>query len=273
MIGRDTSWRQGSLIRQDELHIVGVNTGSYAIVVSHDCDIPHPKEEVVEIIVCKAVAPIKIFQNCKNPRKLHLKLNHTSDEIFLELSFQARIIVSKAEFNNLSGPDVDFDLSETEKRTLKQWLSARFGRPAYPNTFENRLQKMIGKDSVEKCIAKLIEPFQEHIVGVFIGLDGDKSIELPEGEPYCLSVFIVYNTEQNAMIAREKCEALAKSLESVLIEAYGAPHEAVEICLEKCAALADNMITLADLMKVDQWRLEWLSLSEGSDEFLAIGQP
>lgn len=274
MIGRDTTWRQGSLIKQDELININLPADCYAIVVSHDCDLPHPKEQVVEAIICKKVSPDKMLMNCRSPRKLHLMLNHTSGELFFELSFQTRVLIDKTKFSTkLSGPDTDFDISESEKRTLKQWLSARFGRPAYPNAFEQRLQKKIGKDTIEKCIAKLIEPVSEHIVGVFIGLDGDKNIELEDGEPYCLSVYIVYNTEQNAIAARVECENLAKSLESLLVEFYGPPEDAVDICLEKCVALADNMITLADLMKVDQWRLEWLSLSEGSDEFVAIGQP
>lgn len=274
MIGRDTTWRQGSLIKQDELSRIGLADDCYAIVVSHDCDLPHPKEEVVEVIVCKKVSPDKMLTNCRSPRKLHLKLEHPSGELFLELSFQSRELVSKIEFcTKLTGPDSDFNISESEKRTLKQWLSARFGRPAYPNAFEQRLQKKQGKDTIEKCIAKLIEPMVDHIVGIFIGLDGDKNIELEDGEPYCLSIYIVYNTEQNAMVAREQCEELAHSLESLLLKVYGTPDKADEICLEKCVALADNKITLADLMKVDQWRLEWLSLSAGSDEFFAIGQP
>ncbi len=112
-----------------------------------------------------------------------------------------------------------------------------------------------------------------HIVGVFIGLDGDKNVELVGDEPYCLSIFIVYSTESDPIVARKECDSLAISIKELIIKAYGKPEEATEISLESCAAIADSRISLADLMKVDQWRLEWLSLSEGEEEFLNIGKP
>ncbi|QKZ04142.1 hypothetical protein [Pseudomonas eucalypticola] len=274
MIGRNTAWRQGSLIKQGELGAVGIagEGDTYAIVISHDCDIPHEKEEVVEVIVCRAVSPDKTMLGSRNPRKLHLKLEREGTEIFLELSFKSRVLVGKSDFSTkLSGPDHDFFLSEPEKRVLKQWLSARFGRPAYPNAFERHLQQKVGKkDTVERCIARFTEPVSEHVVAMFIGLDGDKNVEL-EDEPYCLSIFIVYSTEYDAVTARKECEALAETLRCFLVEQYGSPDVAEKICLENCAAIADNKITLADLMKVDQWRLEWLSLTDGDEDYVAIG--
>lgn len=276
MICRTTPWRQGSLIKQVELGQIGIapTPEQYAIVISHDCDIPHPKEEVIEIIVGQIVQPNKMFQDCKNPRKLHLKIEKDGECIYLELSFQFRVLISKVDFGSaLSGPDESFNLSESEKRTLKQWLSARFGRPAYPNEFENRIQKKIGKkDTVEKRIARLVEPVSQHIVGIFIGLDGDKNVELPPEEPYYLSLFIVYNTEFNTVQARVDCEKLADDIHQLLLDAYGHPGDASDICIESCAAVADTKITLVDLMKIDQWRLEWLSLTDGDDNFVALGQ-
>lgn len=263
------------MVKQDELPKIGLSTdfNSHAIVISHDCDIPHPKEEIIEIISAKVVTPNKQLMNCKNPRTLHLCIKGEGDvDIFLELNFKSRLILPKADFSkNLSGPCEKHSITEQDKRTLKQWLSARFGRPAYPNSFENRLQKRVKKDSVEKLIAKLVEPLSAHITGLFIGLDGDKNRELPEGEPYCLSIYVVYNAEGDIATSRRECEELAHQISKLLISVYGEPHEATEICLERCNAIAETHITLADLMKVDQWRLEWISLSEGDEKYLPIG--
>ena len=47
----------------------------------------------------------------------------------------------------------------------------------------------------------------------------------------------------------------------------------MEIALEGCSAVADTFMTLADLRRVDQWRLEYLSLREDpSSKFLAVGE-
>ncbi|MCD9118356.1 hypothetical protein LT249_25285 [Pseudomonas bijieensis] len=195
----------------------------------------------------------------------------SGEEIYIELNFQKRTFISKAQLAvELSGPQDNYYISEPEKRTLKQWLSSRYGRPAYPNAFENHLKMKIGKYSVERLFSDLVAPVAEHIVGIFIGLDGDKNIELPPGEPYCLSIFIVYRTDINALEARESSERLATSLADLLTRAYGQPDEATAICLDRCTAIADSRITLADLMKVDQWRLEWLSLADGNDDFVSV---
>lgn len=276
MIGRNTTWRQGSLIKQEELVRIGlsIDPSHQVIVISHDCDIPHKGEEIIEALVCPTVQPEKIFQDCKNPRKLHLRIDSPEDNnIHIELNFKNRILISKAQFmEELSGPQDNSYLSDSEKRTLKQWLSSRYGRPAYPNAFEDHLRVRIGKYSVERLFSELVAPVAEHIVGIFIGLDGDKNIELPTGEPYCLSIFIVYRTDLNALTARTASEKLSDEITALFLKAYGEPEGAKAICLEKCSAIADTRITLADLMKVDQWRLEWLSLAEGDDEFVSVGE-
>lgn len=274
MIDRDTLWRQGSLLKAEEINNLGVELGEYSrvVVISHDCDLPQETEEYVELIVCKQVTVDKNFTCAKNVRRLHLKFTEGDTEFYLELSYQQRLIVKKSEFSSLlSGPDTNISLDDVEKRTLKQWLTSRYGRPAYPNAFENRLRRNKGKLTIEKHIAKLVEKKIEHITGLFIGLDGDKAKELPDGEPYCLSIFIVYNAEEGAAASRKEAEALASQISSLLIETYGPPDEADEICLEACEAVADSRITLADLMKVDQWRLEWVSLNDSRDDYLPTG--
>ena len=48
---------------------------------------------------------------------------------------------------------------------------------------------------------------------------------------------------------------------------------ATEIALENCGAVADTYMTLADLRKVDQWRLEYISLGdEPISHFIPTGE-
>lgn len=261
-------------MKVEEINNLGVELGGYSrvVVISHDCDLPQETEEYVELIACNQVTVDKSLIGAKSVRRLHLKFIEGGTELYLELCYQQRLIVKKSEFSSvLSGPDTAISLEDSEKRTLKQWLTSRYGRPAYPNAFENRLKRYKGKYSIEKHIAKLVEKKKDHVTGLFIGLDGDKSKELPDGEPYCLSIFIVYNAEEGAAASRKEAEVLASQISTLLIETYGTPDEADEICLESCEAVADSRITLADLMKVDQWRLEWVSLNDSKEDYLPTG--
>lgn len=274
MIDRATSWRQGSLLKFEEAPCYCDAKGeqSYVVVITHDCDLPQDKESYVELIAAHKVKKEKPFLNAKNVRRLHLKFNDSEGEFFLELCFQSRIIVPKSEFvTNCTGPEESISLEECDKRILKQWLSIRYGRPAYANNFETRLQRRKGKDPVEKLVAALVEKNNEYITGIFFDLDGEKAVELADDVPYNLSIYVVYNAENGAMQARHDAERLAADINSLFIEVYGHPEAATDICIEKCTAIADDRLTLADLMRIDQWRLEWVSLSDENAEFLQVG--
>jgi len=46
-----------------------------------------------------------------------------------------------------------------------------------------------------------------------------------------------------------------------------------EIALDACEAVADTRLTLADLRRVDQWRLEYISLQDDDQgDFLSVGE-
>ncbi len=48
---------------------------------------------------------------------------------------------------------------------------------------------------------------------------------------------------------------------------------ATEIALDACNAVADTIMTLADVRKVDQWRIEYISLGEEpTGNFLPAGE-
>ena len=63
------------------------------------------------------------------------------------------------------------------------------------------------------------------------------------------------------------------SFSSRLTATYGKPDAATEVVPDACEAVADPSITLADLRRVDQWRLEYISLGDGDHgDFLPVGE-
>jgi hypothetical protein len=281
MLTRNTDWRQGDLLTQGAaakwtaLHCEADETHR-AIVITHDCDLPHDHEASVEVIVADVVsAPNPQFSYAKNPRKLHLCYEVVGGQpIIVELRHAERRLVSKSEFEKHAIRDNHTSLTVDGKRVLKQWLAARYGRPAFPNAFENRLRQTVSKKySVERQIGKILEPEARYLVGLFFDLGEQRSTEVSVGDPYALSISVVYDATEGASQARQSAQKVASQLRELFEQAYGEPDTASEIALDACEAVADTSITLADLRRIDQWRLEYISL--GDDDhggFLPVGE-
>lgn len=280
MLDRYTLWRQGSVIRENDAFNLGlidqVGSGKCAVVISHDCDLPHKNEPFVEVIVGEVVPsgkPDKQLVSARNPRRIHIKYEALDGSMLIVNLIQSdKKLINKERFSSEFLPDDNFSLRSEEKLALKQWLAGRYGRPAYPNEFENRLGKTVKKDSFEKYLATLIEPKSTFLLGVFFDLGEERDEELPKDEPYNLKVSLVYDSLEGGQQARIDAEEAAMLVKQAFYENFGKPEDAKEIALEDCTAVADIRMSLADLRKVDQWRLEYVSLrSDPPQEFLSLG--
>jgi hypothetical protein len=279
MLARGTDWRQGDLLTYEAaaaLGLVGATDHKHrAIVITHDCDLPHGSELCVEVIVAEMVVKEDPqLSYAKNPRRLHLAYECiNAAPLILELRHGDRRSVPKGDFAELAFKDYSLALPVDAKRALKQWLAARYGRPAFPNAFEERLRKRSGKYTVEQRIAKILEPDAKYLVGLFFDLGEQRGAEVGEGEPYALSVSVVYDVTEGGTEARLSAERVAERLRELFEKTYGKPDVATEIALDACEAVADTRLTLADLRRVDQWRLEYISLrDDDKGDFLPVGE-
>jgi len=283
MLGRGTHWRQGDVLTRESaaaLDLVGTDDqGHRVIVITHDCDLPHEGELCVEVIVAEVMKkPDPQLSYAKNPRRLHLAYETTYEgtgtaPLILELRHGNRHSVLKGAFAERAVKDNSLVLPADAKRVLKQWLAARYGRPAFPNAFEERLRKRSGKHTVEQLIAKILEPDAKYLVGLFFDLGEQRGVEVGEGEPYILSMSVVYDATEGGGKARESAERVAEQLRDLFERTYGKPDVATEIALDACEAVADTHLTLADLRRVDQWRLEYISLRDDDQgDFFPVGE-
>ena len=279
MLGRDTEWRQGSILADDDALKLGLveisESRKPVVVISHDCDLPNEAEATVEVILGFIVPKTDpMIAKARNPRRLHLTYrSSTGEEITIELRHADRRVIPKEIFAQAQRPDETLLLAADEKRALKQWLAARYGRPAFPSAFENRLRKQIKKRTIEQQIARILEPASGDLVGLFFDLGEERATELPEETPYFLSITVVYDAINGGQAARVAAENVAAELSSMFYEVFGTPDKSKELALEKCEAVADTYLTLADLRRVDQWRLEYISLrGDLPSDFLAVGE-
>jgi hypothetical protein len=275
MLGRNTRWRQGDHICHDDAIALGIQVcselGSQAIIISHDCDLTSDHESHVEVIVARTIE--KVDNSCtgaKNPRKIHMTLvilGDPSTVLHVELKQVDRQAVDKSHFSSIKESGSPFVLPEKEKRCLKQWLASRYARPAFPNSFENRIA------TVTKKIERILKPSASDLVGLFVDLGPDRYLELEEGCPYVLSIVIVYDSIEGGPRARENAEAVRIGLESLFHTEFGVPEDAIEIALESCKAISDEFMSLRDVRRMDQWRLEHISLrSDDKGDLVFAGQ-
>ncbi len=280
MLGRDTPWRQGDLLTADSARSLDFGgrddtTDHRVIVISHDCDLPHEAEPFVEVIVGDVIEKSDpALSHAKNPRRLHMAFeNGDCPAIIIELRHTNRKEVPKTEFMEKAVKDGSTLLGDGEKRTLKHWLAARYGRPAFPNAFEARLRKLVGKQTVDRHLAKVVGPAAFHLVALFFDLGEQRGVELADGDPYTISISVVYDATEGGPNARLAAEDTSGRLRGIFEEAYGKAENATEIAIEECEAVADTIMTLADLRKLDQWRLEYISLGErDTGDFLPVGE-
>lgn len=279
MLARDTDWRQGDLLTCEAAATLGlvdaIDHGHRAVVITHDCDLPNENEHCVEVIVAEVILKENPqLSYAKHPRRLHLAYEGVNAApLILELRHVDRRSVPKGDFADCAVKDYSLALPVDAKRALKQWLAARYGRPAFPNAFEERLRKRFSKRTVEQLIAKILEPDAKYLVGLFFDLGEQRGTEASEGEPYALSVSVVYDANEGGADARTAAERVARQLRDLFETSYGKPEVATEIALDACEAVADTRMTPADLRRVDLWRLEYISLRDDEQgDFLPVGE-
>lgn len=267
--------RQGFCISQYEAAKLGVNIedNEYLVIISHDCDLSSSAENEAEYIIGKKIdAPVKDFLSAKHPRKLQIPYtlsNH--QEMYVELIASAK----HKFYKNINACVDGYLLSDRNKFAFKQWLAARYGRPEYPNAFENCLRKRDGKKTIEQKLNSLICEVSEFLIGVYFDLCGTRETETPDENVYPLRIYLVYDSEhfRGTEISRKNTEHAAANIKNLFESNFSGPQgEDITIDLETCEAISDLHFSMNSLRKMDQWRLEYVSLSSHDpSDFISIG--
>lgn len=264
----DNRWKQGDILSSGDSSTFGLIDANVvaqkAVIITHDCDLPYAEDNTVEVIIAKIVDKIPLLTGARNPRKLHLTYSDIDgSEVCLELSpANKKIISNKQLMMETMFPETSLVLTNENKRCLKQWLASIYGRPAFPNEFENRIKKEHRRKKVEQHLSKILNKDRIKPDALFFDLGNFRHEELAESQPYVLNIFVVYDTLQNGVQARVDAEEIANEIKALFHDAYGRPEVSNEIALEDCIAIADTVFTLASIKTSDQWRLEYISLQE-----------
>lgn len=268
---RSLEWGQGSVLNECSAKHLGLikehQHGSLPVIITHDCDLRHQNEDTIELIIGDQLENLDPnYMNAKNPRRLHLEfLSDERKSIYLDMRFSNRDFISKEKLVQLKQNKSVLEIPHESKKVLKQWLAARYGRPAFPNSFEYCLRKTKRRKTVEYHLAKIFEPIEPYIVGLYFDLGEQMLKELKEN-PYELNIYVIYNGKTHSSEAHNAALKAAQEVELLFSDVYGTSENAKGIRLGSCKVISDTKIALSDVRTMEQWRLEYLSIGEKSSE-------
>lgn len=258
---RDTNWRQGHVLPPDAAVRFGLTCGAdpestCVVVITHDCDLANENldaEPYVEVIVGRTVAAANgNFTWGKAPRTLHYPVLCEGSPRTVELVATEKTALRKSDLAP-SEPDPRFRLDGQTLAVLRSWLSARYDRAAFADAFVKRMRDT-------KADAKLIKALEAHGKNVsftYFDIDNGECVERAEGDPYSLSVVLVFNPGDDPDVAADAADEAADAVEKALRGRL--PDGGTSIQLEACFAISEDDITVSRARVLNHWRLEYMT--------------
>ncbi len=231
------------------------------VVVSHDCDIANDDlnaEPCVEVIVGRLLTSIDgNLAWGKAPRKLHYTVDCEGKPAHIELSTGGKQLVHEENLAHFQ-PNDSFALDRKALATLRSWLGSRYNRASFPDTFVDRMRSTRADEKLAKALAQS----GELISFVFFDVDGGKSIERSAGQPYELSIVLVFPPGNDPTESADAAEKLTEEVADAVGKRLSGGKD---IVLQSCFAVSEDDIPVSKAKVLTQWRLEHMTLKATQD--------
>jgi hypothetical protein len=252
-------WRQGSILSPRSLPtgckieppLPDFAEESFLIVLTQDCDLVQPdfsKEPFAEVLLGTPIAgkPDGSLLFGKNPRLIQFPIGTR----YFEASCHNRSRLDRRILAQCS-PSVDHKLTDADTGLIREWMAKRYVRSAFPHNLNLRLRS----GAPGKAISKLLEN-SGHLFRTLYLMCAPAAIELPEDQPYRLSLWMAVATEDakdaSLMLhAREASKAMADTISKC---------PGVELL--SCDVRHEGQITLDDLCFFSEWDFDHLTHRE-----------
>lgn len=257
---RDTPWRQGHVLHARAAAALGLKNAvdegaTTVVVISHDCDLAVDNLDVeshVEVVVGRSVAaPNGNFTWGKAPRTLHLPMVCDGEGVTIELVSTNKFSIPKKELASYE-PDPAFGLDGKQLEVLRSWLSTRYRRSAFSDAFVDRM----AATKLDKKLAKALEPHGGLISFVNFDIDAGAVVERPAGDPYTLSIVLVYVPGDDPDASAEAAEKVVEAVEGICEERLKA---GTDIVLKRCMCISEDDMPISQARVLMQWRLEYMT--------------
>jgi hypothetical protein len=227
-------------------------------------------EPFVEVIIGRFVdRPANgSFTHCKNLRRLQIECSSGNSPQLLELETSSRKRLLKEDIENPDqalcehSPCEKHRMSPQERNTLQLWLAARYRRAAFPDEFDRRLKD---ETDVSARLSKAFKNSGQHIPAVFFDVDeGNENQRDGPDDPYVLTVFLLYSTDEDPEAAEKAAQDTATKIKEIfkarcLIRKNDvATWQWIE--LEGVEIVSDMSLTYADSLLMMKWQADHISL-------------
>ncbi|HEV2622405.1 MAG TPA: hypothetical protein VGU65_10005 [Frateuria sp.] len=250
---RDIAWRQGAVFTYSNL----AGPSRMGVIASHDCDLCADLEieDVIEYVPFGLIDALNGSMTLgKNARRLHVEiLDDNLQRKIAELDIRKRAIIRKDDFVQDAKP-YPYQLATQDLVVFRRWLSARYARSAFANSFEVQM------DRVRKSIDRLAKTHGTGIRAMYFDVDDNQLIERSEAdEPYALAIYAVYPPATPDNEAAE----FATRLEQIFTKAFYDPATKLWAGIEitGCDAVAEDVFPLALALSTKPWRVDHRSYS------------
>jgi hypothetical protein len=258
---RATSWRQGDVLPPDAVARFGLTNATdpgstCVVVITHDCDLANENldaEPYVEVIVGRTVAAATgNYTWGKAPRTLHYPVQREGAPVNVELVATEKEHLLKNDLAPFE-PDPLFNIDGRTIAVLRSWLSARYDRAAFADAFVTRMRET----KADIKLAKALEAHGKNVSFTYFDVDEGKCVERAEGDPYKLSVVLVFNPGDDQDAAADAAEMAAEVVETALRGRL--PNGGTSIRLEACFAISEDEIPVSQARVLSHWRLEYMT--------------
>lgn len=259
---RDTTWKQFSILSRDNLEKLGCKSSlqdnSIGIIVSHSCDIANSSEvePYIEVVIGTLLTDSSngSFTHGKNNRKLHLTLDHNSKGYqTLELIITTKFYIAKESILELDiQPDDCIGLKSNTYRTILRWLTIRYDRAAFPDSFNALMGKKYKlHDKIKKILTK---ESTDEIRGLLLKYkESETSANVFH---YDLAILVLYDTSKDPTaaekIAKIVCSKITEKFEAIPVHTQVDDNQD-SIHLKYAIAIADSSLTYQQYETLIRW--------------------
>lgn len=166
-----------------------VDAQDWLVIVSQTCDVVAKtleQEPFVEVLHCKPIDSLRGEYQGRSTRRLDFRPDRTGlpDVRLTAHAVADRYLVPRDMLRNV-GPDYIRKLDGRSTARVLVWYSLRYGRPAWPTAFVERITK-----KAKKSLENALKPIAADLAEVRVTI-AEKDKELTPSDSYHVAVFFV----------------------------------------------------------------------------------
>jgi len=258
-------WRQGCILPVGMVRNLqedsekglpkNIDESDLLIVVSHDCDIANSSFEAepdVELKLARSVA----IQNQngalfwgRNPRKFQFLLQ---SELY-EISVHDRFFIPRYLLSH-NAPDTERSPTKDITKQICLWLSKRYFRAAFPDSFNKRIEK------AQKAIYNKLKKNSQELTAIYISVC-DEELLPEQNYKILIRVTMLCEAYEDPEL-RQNVQKIVDLMETKLNECAG-----IEVL--DCSLVSEAQVSIDDLRFLKRWDYDYLSFSIDTPDEIA----